>query len=91
MPCLLLLVVVLFPRITLAVLFFFTKYLERPYHNNFLVLILGFFLLPITTLAYAWMFHSGMPLEGVNILYLILAVVLDLGLVGGGYRRHRRD
>jgi hypothetical protein len=35
------------------------------------------------------MFNNGMPLVGINILYLLVAAILDLGLVGGGYRHHR--
>ncbi|HEX4592912.1 MAG TPA: hypothetical protein VH157_01490 [Bryobacteraceae bacterium] len=70
-------------------LFFLSTYLDRPYHNNLLLLILGFIFLPLTTLVYAWMFHSAMPVEGINILYLLIAAILDLGLVGGGYRHHR--
>jgi hypothetical protein len=89
MPCLFLLVVLLFPRVALAVLFFFSRYLDRPYHDNILVLLLGFIFLPLTTLVYAWMFNTGIPTVGANLIWLILAVVLDLGLVGGGYRRHR--
>ena len=89
MPCLLLLVIVLFPRVALALLFFLSTYLDRPYHNNLLLLILGFLFLPLTTLVYAWMFNNGMPVVGINILYLLVAAILDLGLVGGGYHRHR--
>ena len=51
MACLLLLVVVLFPRIVLALLFFFSHYLDRAYHG-LLIPLLGFFaILPLTTLA----------------------------------------
>jgi hypothetical protein len=89
MPCLLLLVILLFPRVALALLFFLSTYLDRPYHNNLLLLILGFVFLPLTTLVYAWMFNNGMPVVGINILYLVVAVILDLGLMGGGYHRHR--
>jgi len=89
MPCLLLLLIVLFPRVALALLFFLSTYLDRAYHNNLLLLILGFIFLPLTTLAYAWMFNSGMPVAGINILYLLVAAILDLGLAGGGYRHHR--
>jgi hypothetical protein len=89
MPCLLLLLIVLFPRVALALLFFLSTYLDRAYHNNLLLLILGFIFLPLTTLVYAWMFNNGMPLVGINILYLLVAAILDLGLVGGGYRHHR--
>ncbi len=88
MPCLLLLVFLMFPRVALALLFFFSHYLERAYHN-LIILILGFIFLPLTTLVYAWMVNGNMPVEGINILWLVLAVLLDLGMVGGGYRHHR--
>ena len=51
---------------------------------------LGFVFLPLTTLAYAWMVNSGMPVEGVNLFILILAAVMDAGGLGGGYHRSRR-
>lgn len=89
MACLLLILILLFPRIAIALLFFFTTYLVGPYHDNLILLILGFLFLPLTTLVYAWMFHSGMAVAGVNLVYLLIAVILDLGLVGGGYHRHR--
>lgn len=90
MPCLLLLLVLAFPRIILAVLFFFSHYLEHAYHG-LLIPVLGFFFLPLTTLTYAWMYNSHMQLEGANLLILILAVVIDVGGLGGGeYQRRRR-
>jgi len=89
MPCLFVLVVLLFPRVALAVLFFFSTYLDPPYHDSLILLVLGFVFLPITTLAYAFMFNNGIPVVGINLLWIILAVVLDLGLLGGGYRSHR--
>ena len=90
MACLLLLVVVLFPRIALVGLFFFSHYLDRAYHG-LLIPLLGFLFLPLTTLAYAWMVNTGRPTEGINLLILILAVVIDLGgLSGGEYHRRRR-
>jgi len=90
MPCLLVLVVLFFPRIVLALLFFFSHYLERAYHGLLLPL-LGFIFLPLTTLAYAWMVNNHMPIEGVNVLILIAAVLIDAGGLGGGeYHRRRR-
>jgi hypothetical protein len=89
MPCLLFLLVLLFPRVCLALLYLFSSYLTGPYHNSIIVLILGFLFLPLTTLVYAWMFHSGMPVEGINLLYLMVAAIIDLGSMGGGYRHHR--
>jgi hypothetical protein len=88
-PCCLLILVLLSPRLVLALLFFFSRYLSGPYHHNLLLLVLGFVFLPLTTLAYAWMFHQSMPVEGTNVLWLLIAAVLDLGMVGGGYKHHR--
>lgn len=72
-------------------MYLFSTYLNAPYHNNVLVLLLGFIFLPLTTLVYAWMFHSGIPAEGINLLWLLVAALVDLGMVGGGYRHHRNS
>lgn len=89
MPCLLLILVLAFPRIVLALLFFFSNYLERAYHG-FLIPLLGFIFLPLTTLAYAWMLNSHLAMQGVNLLILIVAVIIDVGGIGGGYSQRRR-
>jgi hypothetical protein len=89
MPCLLLILVLAFPRLGLLLLFIFSNYLERAYHGLILPL-LGFLFLPLTTLAYAWLVNTRQPLEGVNLLILIIAVVLDVGGLGGG-EYHRRS
>ena len=65
-----------------------SNYLERAYHG-LLIVILGFVFLPITTLVYAWMVNSRLPVAGINLIWLILAVVIDLGGLGGGYSRRR--
>jgi hypothetical protein len=89
MPCLLLIAIVAFPRLVLLVLYFLSNYLERAYHS-LLILLLGFIFLPLTTLVYAWIVNSGLPVAGINVIWLILAVVIDLGGFGGGYHRSRR-
>jgi hypothetical protein len=90
--CILLVVLIAFPRIALALLFFFSNYLERAYHGLLLPL-LGFLFLPLTTLVYAWMANTRQPIAGINLLILIVAAVVDLGGVGGGeyHRRTRRQ
>lgn len=88
MPCLILLLTLLFPRLALVLLFFFTHYLDRAFHN-FLILILGFLFLPFTTLVYAWLVNSALPIAGINILWLIIAAIVDLGSWGHGYSRRR--
>jgi hypothetical protein len=89
MPCLFLIVVLAFPRLGLALLFLFTHYLDRAFSSIF-VLIFGFILLPLTTLVYAWMINSGLPVHGINLLWLLIAALVDLGGLGGGYSRSRR-
>jgi hypothetical protein len=88
MPCLFLILILAFPRVGLALLFLFTHYLDRVFSSIF-VLILGFIFLPITTLLYAWMIHSGLPVAGINLLWLLIAALVDLGSLGGGYSRRQ--
>ena len=89
MPCLLLILVLAFPRIALLLLFLFSNYLERAYHG-LIGPVLGFLFLPVTTLVYAWRANTGQPTEGVNLLILLVAVVIDLGGLGGGEYHRRR-
>jgi hypothetical protein len=83
MPCLLVLLIMSFPRIVLACMWFFTHMLERAY-DGLLIPLLGFFLLPITTVVYAWLVSAHRPLEGINLIILIIAVVMDAGSHNGG-------
>ena len=89
MPCLLTLVVLLFPRVILFLMWLFTSYLDHAYHG-LLIPLLGFIFLPITTIVYAWMVNSNMPLNGFNLVILIIAVLFDAGSHGGGARYYRR-
>ena len=89
-PCLVLIVLLAFPRIALVLLFLFSNYLQRAYHG-LILLLLGFLFLPLTTLAFAWMTNTRQPIAGINLLILIVAVVIDLGgLSRGEYHRRRR-
>jgi phosphate starvation-inducible membrane PsiE len=90
MPCLMLIVFLAFPRVALALLFFLSNFLERAYHG-ILIPVLGFLFLPLTTLVYAWLVNSHLPIAGFNLVILIIAVIADLGGLGGGeYRRRTR-
>jgi hypothetical protein len=89
MPCLLLLVITLFPRVTLLVIWFLSTYLQRAFHGALLVPLLGFIFLPLTTIVYAWEVNSGLPTAGINLLWLLIAVLIDLGGIGGGATRSR--
>jgi hypothetical protein len=90
MPCLLVIVLLAFPRVVLVFMFLTSTYLQRAYHD-LIVPILGFFFLPLTTIVYAWLVNSHLPLEGINVIYLIIAVIVDVGGLGGGdYHRRQR-
>ena len=91
MGCFVVLGVLIFPRIALALMWFFTTYLQRAFHGGVLLPLLGFLFLPLTTIVYAWELNSGMPTEGINLLWLLLAVVVDLGGLGGGARHKSRS
>lgn len=78
-----------FPADRIVALVFFSNYLQRAYHG-FLLPLIGFLFLPLTTLAYAWMVNTGMPTVGANLLILIVAIIIDLGGLGGGAYHRRR-
>jgi uncharacterized oligopeptide transporter (OPT) family protein len=92
MPCLLVLIAVVFPRVCLVLTWLLSTVLQRAYHDM-IVPIIGFIFLPLTTLVYAWMVSSHMPIEGFNLIFLVLAVLVDAGGHGGGanYYRSRRS
>ncbi len=89
MPCILLLLVLAFPRVILVLMFLFSNYLSRAYHG-LLLPVLGFIFLPLTTLVYAWEVNSHMAIQGVNLILLAIAVIIDLGGLGGGWSRRSR-
>jgi hypothetical protein len=66
--------------------------LQRAY-QGLLLPLLGFLLLPLTMLAYAWMTDTRQSIAGINLLILIVVVVIDLGGLSGGeyHRRGRRE
>jgi len=69
MPCLLVILILAFPRVVLLVMYFTSNYLQRAY-NDFLIPLLGFIFLPLTTLVYAWLVNTHSAIEGINLVYL---------------------
>lgn len=83
MPCLLAIGGLTVPRVVIVLLWLFSSYLERAY-DSFLWPLLGFFFLPTTTLAWAWAENTRGEIGGVHAIIVIVAVLLDLGFIGGG-------
>jgi hypothetical protein len=86
MPCLVGVLALLFPRLVIVVLWLFTTFFQGVY-DTFLIPILGFLFLPLTLLAYTWLTKSGQPVDAFYLVVMVLALAVDLGLVGGSARR----
>jgi hypothetical protein len=79
MPCLVVLLAFISPRLALFGIFLFSDLLSRAFDSWF-VPLLGFFLLPWTTLAYAVMWSaSSNQVTGFEWFIVILAFIIDLG------------
>jgi hypothetical protein len=87
LPCLLLFVILLFPRVALVLMWLFSSYLQRAFHGGLILPVLGFLFLPLTTIVYVWEINNHMPTAGINLLWLLIAVIVDLGGLGGGAHR----
>lgn len=63
MPCLVLILALFIPRVTLVLIWLFSNYLGRAY-QTVLWPLLGFFFMPLTTLAYAWAMNANGSVAG---------------------------
>jgi hypothetical protein len=92
MPCLLALLALISPRLAIFALWLFSNVLDRAY-DSWLVPLLGFFLLPWTTLAYAVMWDTGTrDVNGFEWFIVVLAFLADLASYAGGRSyRYARD
>lgn len=93
MPCLLGCLALAVPRLVIVLLFLFSDYLGRAYMTTIWPLV-GFIAFPTTTLAYAFAMNENSSLTGIYLVLFVLAVLVDLGLIGGGSHqgyRYRRD
>lgn len=88
--CLLILLALVAPRIVLVVLWLFSNYLGRAFGGGWVLPVLGFFFLPLTTLAYAFDANSGYSFtSGIGLVLLVLAFLVDIGIIGSGRRHYR--
>jgi hypothetical protein len=84
MPCLAALLAVISPRLALVFVWLFSNLLSDAF-GSWLVPLLGFFLVPWTTLAYALMWDVGTnAVTGFEWFIVVLAFVFDLGSFGAG-------
>jgi hypothetical protein len=93
MGCLFAILALITPRFVLFVLWLFTHYLATAYGSWFWP-TLGFFVAPTTTLAYAVARNDLSTASGsitaAGTLVIVVGVLIDIGLIGGGARGRRR-
>ncbi|HEX6391688.1 MAG TPA: hypothetical protein VFZ89_19640 [Solirubrobacteraceae bacterium] len=88
MPCLIALFALIGPRVALVFTWLFSNMISRAI-DSWIVAILGFLLLPWTTLAYVVFFDVGAGREVVGLEWFLvgLAFVADIGSYVGGRRK----
>ena len=86
MPCLAVVLALISPRLALFAMWLLSGILGRAF-DSWLLPVLGFFLLPWTTLAYAVVWDTGThAVTGVEWFFVVLAFLVDLGSYGGTAR-----
>jgi hypothetical protein len=82
MPCLIGCLALSAPRFAIVLVVLFSDYIGRAYETR-LWPLLGFFFMPLTTLAYAWAINSQGSVSGG---YLVVVVIAG----AHGFGHHRR-
>jgi hypothetical protein len=80
-----------FSRIMLLMYWFARPLLMDAAFGTFIIPCLGFLFLPFTTLMYVWLIQGVGGIQGLDWLWLILAVLMDLSTIGAaGYANRNR-
>ena len=82
MPCLIGCLALSAPRFAIVLVVLFSDYIGRAYETR-LWPLLGFFFMPLTTLAYAWAINSQGSVSGGYLVVVVIAVLMNMGIIGG--------
>ena len=77
------------PRFAIVLVVLFSDYIGQAY-TSVMWPFLGFLFLPLTTLAYAWAINSHGSVDGGYLAVVVVAVLIDLGLIGGSAKNRYR-
>ena len=89
MGVLLILFAIFVPRFVMVIILLFTNWFSQGF-QTIIWPVLGFILMPYTTLAYmAAVIYNNQQIAGGWLVLLIAAVIIDLGGQGGSISRHR--
>jgi hypothetical protein len=75
----------LFPRLALLILWIARPALVDLAFTTFILPLLGIIFLPFTTLIYVFVYVPSVGLTGWGLIWVILALLLDLGHLGASY------
>jgi hypothetical protein len=88
-PCLLVVLALLAPRVALVLLWLFSSVLDNAFASA-LWPVLGFIFMPFLTIAYAFAVTTGGGVQGIWLAIVIIAALADLGAIGGQARSRSR-
>ncbi len=71
--------VALFARLALLIVWISTPLVNRAFQGGWLLPLIGFLLLPLTTLVYVLVYYISGGVTGWGWLWIVLAFLLDLG------------
>jgi hypothetical protein len=79
------------PRVALVLVWLFSSLLQTSF-TTILWPVLGLIFAPLTTLAYAYALQqSGGSISGFWLVVVVLAVLIDLGLLGSSRRKKHKE
>ena len=97
MGCILGLFAFFLPRVAIVLLLLFSHWIQDPFHrlsspfDGLLLPVVGLIFAPYTLLAYCLAANqTGGQVGGMWIVLIVIAVLLDLGVIGHGGRAKRR-
>jgi hypothetical protein len=90
MPCLLAILILAFPRVAIILLYLFTNFFNGVF-DSILIPLIGFIFFPLTLIAYTFLVNIHQPHDATFLVVLFIAVIGDLGLIGGSHRVRSRS
>lgn len=93
--CLVGLIAFFMPRVAIVLLWLFSTFITDAFRalsspfNGVMLPILGLIFLPYTLLAYCLAMNQHGSVDGLWIVLMVVAVLFDLGVIGGGHRARK--
>ena len=84
MPCIVVLLALITPRLAMFLIWLLTNWFRDAYGGAWVWPLLGFFLMPYTTLAYVGAMLHAHAVTGGWLVLVIVAILVDLGHVEFG-------